>query len=312
MKLKLNAQPRLPSLKALHTFEVAARCASFTEAAEELNVTLGAVSRQIRHLENELGVELFHRKGNAVALNETGKRLAIDVTRALTLLQKASDRVRPEQQQTLKLTCTLGIASHWLAVRLPALRRADPDVSLVLDANESLRDMANGEADIAIRYSPTRTPPPHSRELLADAFAPLASPAFLAAHPKLATPADVAQSQLIHSPWKDAQGLGIANWQDWFMAFGEGITAPRGILTFNSVGHALQEAIEGNGIVLGSLAVAQDALATGKLVRVFDEDRQLPAAYQYRLCWADSAFVSATTRHWVNLLLQAAGKSPAF
>ncbi|KFB88252.1 LysR family transcriptional regulator [Serratia grimesii] len=312
MKLKLNAQPRLPSLKALHTFEVAARCASFTEAAEELNVTLGAVSRQIRHLENELGVELFHRKGNAVALNETGKQLAIDVTRALTLLQKASDRVRPEQQQTLKLTCTLGIASHWLAVRLPALRRADPDVSLVLDANESLRDMANGEADIAIRYSPTRTPPPHSRELLADAFAPLASPAFLTAHPELATPTDVAQSQLIHSPWKDAQGLGVASWQDWFAAFGDGAAAPRGILTFNSVGHALQEAIEGNGIVLGSLAVAQDALAAGKLVRVFNEGRQLPAAYQYRLCWADSAFVSTTTRRWVNLLLQAAGKPPAF
>ena len=192
MKLKLNAQPRLPSLKALHTFEVASRCASFTEAAEELNVTLGAVSRQIRHLENELGVELFHRKGNAVALNETGKRLAIDVTRALTLLQKASDRARPEQQQTLKLTCTLGIASHWLAARLPALRRADPDVSLVLDANESLRDLASGEADIAIRYSPTDNPPPHSHELLADAFAPLASPSFLAAYSAPITAADLA------------------------------------------------------------------------------------------------------------------------
>ncbi len=312
MKLKLNAQPRQPSLKALHTFEVAARCASFTEAAEELNVTLGAVSRQIRHLENELGVELFHRKGNAVALNDTGKQLAIDVTRALTLLQKASDRVRPEQQQTLKLTCTLGIASHWLAARLPALRRADPDVSLVLDANESLRDLASGEADIAIRYSPTANPPPHSRELLADAFAPLASPAFLAAHPRHITVTDLALSQLIHSPWKDGQKMGVAGWQDWFAAFGEGTPAPRGILTFNSVGHALQEAIEGNGIVLGSLAVAQDALATGKLVRVFGDDRQLPAAYHYRLCWADSAFVSATTRRWVNLLLQAADQPPAF
>ncbi|MFS7161827.1 LysR substrate-binding domain-containing protein [Serratia proteamaculans] len=312
MKLKLNAQPRLPSLKALHTFEVAARCASFTEAAEELNVTLGAVSRQIRHLENELGVELFHRKGNAVELNDTGKRLAIDVTRALTLLQKASDRARPEQQQTLRLTCTLGIASHWLAARLPALRRADPDVSLVLDANESLRDLANGEADIAIRYSPTATPPPHSRELLADAFAPLASPAFLTAHPELVTPADLALSQLIHSPWKDGQKMGVAGWQDWFAAFGEGVTAPRGILTFNSVGHALQEAIEGHGIVLGSLAVAQDALTSGKLVRLFGESRQLPATHQYRLCWADSAFVSATTRRWVDLLLQAAGKPSAF
>jgi len=312
MKLKLNAQPRLPSLKALHTFEVASRCASFTEAAEELNVTLGAVSRQIRHLENELGVELFHRKGNAVALNETGKRLAIDVTRALTLLQKASDRARPEQQQTLKLTCTLGIASHWLTARLPALRRADPDVSLVLDANESLRDLASGEADIAIRYSPTDNPPPHSHELLADAFAPLASPSFLAAHSAPITAADLASLQLIHSPWKDGHKLGVAGWQDWFAAFGEGTTAPRGIITFNSVGHALQEAIDGNGVVLGSLAVAQDALAAGKLVRVFGENQQLPAAYQYRLCWADSAFVSTTTRRWVNLLLQAAGKPPAF
>lgn len=311
MKLKLNAQPRLPSLKALHTFEVAARCASFTEAAEQLNVTLGAVSRQIRQLENELGVELFHRKGNAVALNDTGKRLATDVTRALTLLQKASDRARPAQQQTLKLTCTLGIASHWLAARLPALRHADPDVSLVLDANESLRDLASGEADIAIRYSPTANPPPHSRELLADAFAPLASPAFLAAHPAF-TLADLPQAPLIHSPWKDAQGLGAAGWQDWFAAFGAGAAAPRGILTVNSVGHALQEAMEGNGIVLGSLAVAQDALAAGKLVPVFGEHGQLPCAYQYRLCWADSAFVSTTTRRWVNLLLQAAGKPPAF
>lgn len=303
MKLKLNA---------LHTFEVAARCASFTEAAEELNVTLGAVSRQIRHLENELGVELFHRKGNAVTLNETGKRLATDVTRALTLLQKASDRARPEQQQTLKLTCTLGIASHWLAARLPALRRADPDVSLVLDANESLRDLASGEADIAIRYSPTDNPPPHSHELLADAFAPLASPSFLTAHSAPITAAGLASLQLIHSPWKDGQGLGVAGWQDWFAVFGGNVPAPRGILTFNSVGHALQEAMEGNGVVLGSLAVAQDALATGKLVRVFDESQQLPAAYQYRLCWADSAFVSTTTRRWVNLLLQAAGKPPAF
>ncbi len=117
---------------------------------------------------------------------------------------------------------------------------------------------------------------------------------------------------MIHSPWKDAQGLGAPGWQDWFAAFGAGAAAPRGILTVNSVGHALQEAMEGNGIVLGSLAVAQDALAAGKLVPVFGEHGQLPCAYQYRLCWADSAFVSTTTRRWVNLLLQAAGKPPAF
>ncbi|MBL5859274.1 LysR family transcriptional regulator [Serratia fonticola] len=307
MKLKLNAQQRLPSLKALHTFEVAARCSSFTEAADELNVTLGAVSRQIRLLESELGVTLFHRKGNAVALNDSGKQLSAEVIRAFMLLRKSCERMRPEEQSTLKLTCTLGIASHWLAPRLPALHQQDPATALVIDANESVRDLEAGEADIAIRYSPIHSPLHHSRRLLTDTFSPLASPDFLRCCPAIKSPEDLLGLRLIHSPWKDAQGLGVAAWQDWFTAC-KLRGKPGSLLTFNSVGHALQEAIDGNGVVLGSLAVAQDALRTGKLVEIFVGQWQLPSAYEFRLCWTNQEFVGAATRRWVNLLLTAAGR----
>lgn len=311
MKLKLNARQRLPSLKALHTFEVAARCSSLTVAADELNVTLGAVSRQIRLLESELGVTLFHRKGNAVALNDTGKQLSAEVIKAFMQLRKSCERVRPEEQSTLKLTCTLGIASHWLAPRLPALHQQDPETALIVDANENVRDLEAGEADIAIRYSPINSPMHHSRRLLTDAFSPLASPEFLHSCSGITAPQQLLGLRLIHSPWKDAQGQGVAAWQDWFHAYNvEGKSGS--LLTFNSVGHALQEAIDGNGVVLGSLAVAQDALRSGKLVEVFAGRWQLPSTYEFRLCWAEHEFLGATTRRWINLLLAVAERPANF
>jgi LysR family glycine cleavage system transcriptional activator len=312
MKLKLNRVMRLPSLTALRTFEVAARCASFTEAAEELHVTLGAVSRQIRFLENELGVTLFDRTANTVALNDKGSELSREVSRAFTAMAAAIERIRSNPQQTLTLTCTLGIASHWLASRLPALLAQDNTLSVVVDANEQVRNLDSGEADIAIRYCPIATPPPHSRLLLEDAFLPISSPTYLRQWPSLQQPSDILSLRLVHSPWKSRQGSGIASWQDWFGAFD---VKPRPIaptLAFNSVGHALQDIIDNGGIVLGSLAVCSDALADGRVVPVFGDQYRLASDYEYRLIWTPEILVSHPARQWINSLLAAANRDAEF
>ncbi|TKI07673.1 LysR substrate-binding domain-containing protein [Martelella alba] len=312
MKLKLNTVTRLPSLTALRTFEVAARYASFTEAADELHVTLGAVSRQIRFLENELGVALFDRTGNAVSLNAKGRELSKEVSRAFSLINTAVERIRPMPRRTLTLTCTLGIASHWLSSRLPALLAREDNLSLVVDAAEQVRNLNAGEADIAIRYSPQSAPPVHSRLLLDDAFLPLASPAYLSRLAPLKTPADIQALRLIHSPWKNRQGQGIAGWPDWFAAFGvRGASSP-GAFTVNSTGYALQDAIDNGGVVLGSLAVCRDAMADGRLSPVFGDHYRLASAYEYRLVWNPEIQVSRAVCHWINLLLEAAGRQNEF
>ena len=312
MKLKLNTLTRLPSLTALRTFEVAARCASFTEAADELHVTLGAVSRQIRFLENELGVSLFDRTGNAVSLNERGRELSKDISRAFSMIKIAVDRIQPLPRRTLTLTCTLGIASHWLASRLPALLARENTIALVVDADEQVRSLGSGEADIAIRYCPRSAPPAHSRLLLDDAFIPLASPAYLQQFAPLKDPPDILALRLIHSPWKNRQGVGIAGWQDWFTAFGVNKCPADSAFTVNSIGHALQDAIDNGGVVLGSLAICRDALADGRLTPVFGDHYRLASTYEYRLVWNPEILLSEPIRHWINLLLDAAGRPAEF
>ncbi len=308
MKLKLNTV-RLPSMIALRTFEAAARYASFTEAARELNVTLGAVSRQISRLEDELGVTLFTRKGNAVFLNETGKALSTDVTRAFGILRLAADRARPAPKNLLKLTCTMGIASHWLANRLPALQNQGNLTGLSIDASENIRDLAAGDADIAIRYCPVSAPAENARLLLADAFYPMISPALMQQADPGITIGDLPAFRLIDSPWTGREGGGIPAWPAWFSAFAPDLARPIATLSYNSVGSALQDAIEGKGIVLGSRAVAYDALTKGDLMAVFGADFQLPADHEFRVVWPDHILTDDVKR-WINLLLEAAGQTP--
>lgn len=308
MKLKLTPS-RLPSLIALKTFEAAARYSSFTGAAQELNVTLGAVSRQIGRLEHQLGIPLFTRKGNAVALNETGRQLSADVSQAFALLKSATDRVRPMEVTSLKLTCTMGIGSHWLAHRLPMMQKMTQPLNLIIDASENVRDLATGEADIALRYCPKVSVPPHSRLLLSDGFLPMIAPALLAQCGPVLSVDDLLSMRLIDAPWSGKQGTGIPSWHQWFATFGQLSSPPRQVVSYNSVGQALQEAIDGKGVVLGSRAVATDALNNQQLSPVFGAHYQLPADHEFRVVWPQ-AMISDTLKYWINLLLLAAGQPP--
>ncbi|MBD1589618.1 LysR family transcriptional regulator [Pseudomonas typographi] len=313
MKLNLENPRRLPSLSALRAFEAASRCRTLTEAAQALCVTVGAVSRQIRQLEDDLGVSLFHRTANGVTLNETGQRLARDVSKAFSMLLMATQAVRPQAGASIVLTCTISITSHWLSKRLPGITAsAAGAIALTIDPSSEVRDLDHGDADLAIRYNPRERPLAHSALLLEDMFFPVCSPAYLSSLGTVREPLELVGARLVQSPWYHQDRLGNATWDDWFAAVAGCHTHTTPALSFSGVGYAMHEVTHNGGVIIGSSALLHDELADGRLVPVFGSRHRLTSPYEYRLVWTQSAQQSRAQQQLINGLLWAAGQPPVF
>lgn len=301
---------RTPSLIALRAFEVAARCRNFTEAAQALSVTPGAVSRQIRLLEEELGVSLFDRTRNTVTLNDNGRRLAATVSQAFELLAHGADELRGEREGPVHISCAPSIASHWLMKRLNQFSAVNPDITLSLEATEELVDLERGEASLAIRFVTAGTRLPSSELLFREAFFPVCSPAYLEQHP-LRRPEDLVGARLIHATWKSATRLSIPSWGDWFDSnVGPGVDASAG-MRFGLIGHAIQGAVAGQGFALGSTALAGDDVAQGRLVLPFGPDHRIATPWEYRLAWSRKAAPGERLRRLIDWLVAEARSSAA-
>jgi LysR family glycine cleavage system transcriptional activator len=267
--MSLRAVQRLP-LTALRAFEAAARHGSFTRAAEELHVTQGAVSRQVRALEQRIGVALFERNGRRIALSREGRLLASAATDALERLGEALSRVaRPNSVVTL--TMLPSVAACWMAPRMGEFASDHPEVELRLSASRHLVDFQREGIDAAIRYGPGGWTGVEAELLGTETIFPVCSPDYAAAL-ELRGPADLARAVLLHTDVPDG-------WRDWFAAAGcpEAYTNKGVYLDEDSA--LLRAAAEGEGMALGrSVLVAAD-LASGRLVTPFDV--VIPATYSY-------------------------------
>lgn len=144
---------RLPPLQTLRAFEATARLSSMTLAATELHVTHGAISRQIRKLEEHLGLKLFFRLTRQIILTQEGAEYHRIVTRLLSELMMESERLRGRNPaKSLRVSTTVSFASKWLAPRLSRFRQRYPDVDIQLDVTDSNVDLNDGQVDAAIRY----------------------------------------------------------------------------------------------------------------------------------------------------------------
>ncbi|KVD74864.1 LysR family transcriptional regulator [Burkholderia sp. ABCPW 14] len=305
---------KLPSLSALRTFEVSARGYSLTEAAHHLHVTVGAVSRQIKMLEDELGVKLFDRKANSLSLNETGRQLARDLSRAFAMILAATNRARHQYKTEIRLTCTLSIASHWLNKRIAKLTAdAGNGIALAIDPSADVRDLDTGEADLAIRYCPTSLPRLNARPLFAEHFLPVCPPQYLRELGGVSTPDDLLRARLIHAPWFLNNHHENSSWDDWFAIAGGGASRKAlPVLSFTGVGYAVDEILANGGVIIGSSAIIADDLADGRLVPVFDDRYRIASPYEYRLVWAPSATNSPEVRQLIDAILALAGHAPEF
>ena len=259
----------MPPLNALRAFEAAARHLSLTKAALELHVSPGAVSHQLRGLEQSLRVKLFERGVRTIALTPAGKLLYPGIQRGFSHIADAvADLRQAGNPQVLVVSTSPGLTSKWLAPRLYRFASAHPDIDVRISSSHHNADFNTDGVNVAIRNLPLGHRPDSSlvvEKLVEVKMVPVCSPRLIDGRGSLPTAQMLASMPLIH----DDALAGRANlpaWEDWFRAAGVGeIDLGRG-LHFNSSDHALEAASEGAGVLLAHDLMAYDDLRTGRLV----------------------------------------------
>jgi LysR family transcriptional regulator, glycine cleavage system transcriptional activator len=250
----------LPPLKSLRVFDAAARHLSFTRAADELCVTQGAVSQQVKLLEDSLGAKLFRRQNRELRLTAAGERFALAVREALRLVGEATAEIRGRDgRQRLTLSCLPSFAHKWLMPRLGGFIERHPEISLRLHTGFDVVDLARDGVDCAIRHGPGGYRGLFAEILLTEELTPMCSPAIAAT---LKRPADLAGQVLLRDFGTE--------WGEWLERAGLSEDDVHMGAEFLDSSVAMQAAIDGRGVILGHTALARDDLEAGRLVAPFE------------------------------------------
>jgi LysR family transcriptional regulator, glycine cleavage system transcriptional activator len=254
------ARSRLPPLNAIKAFEAAARLGSFTRAAAELNVTHGAVSRQVRLLENWLGTRLFLRTSRNAVPTRAGSDLLAEAGPALDRLAAISQRVQKNAptRGLLHVSALPTFAMRWLIPRLPEFQRNHPGLELRIVTASTPAEQFRMAVD-AVISGPSRQPGWVGKRFLGEARLPALSPDLIS-RCSLRTPADLERHTLLH-----AATLREA-WPRWLAAAGVPDLKPAHDQVFEHFYFAIQAALEGLGVVMGPLALISDELRAGRLL----------------------------------------------
>lgn len=261
---------RLPPFIALRALEAAARHRSYSRAAEELNVTHGAVSQQIRRLEEDFGACLFVRRGNVMEPTDAAADLARHVSRAINILQAGVDGLTEEAQVAPLVLSVHSFAGLWLTRRLARVPAAVGDIELTADM--ALANFVTDGVDCAIRHGSGSWPDVEAVHLFSEGWVPVASPAFLARHP-VETLDDIARVPLVHHTEYP--------WSLWFGGLGLPTPPlPRGP-RFDDSAILLEAAVQGVGLALARARLVDVDVETGRLVRPLPGEVQAAASYSF-------------------------------
>jgi LysR family transcriptional regulator, glycine cleavage system transcriptional activator len=251
------------TLKSIQAFEAAARLSSFALAADELFVTPSAISHQVKILEEQLSVKLFHRVHRAVVLTDSGRQYAEEIAAAFARIDMATRHIgRVEKSDILTVHATPSFATQWLMPRLARFSSLNPDIDVRLNASNDPADLATDAVDVDIRYGARKLQPVGTMvlELPPETIVPLCAPQLAEGEYPIRTTADLQHHTLIHSE------SCLVGWRDWMRLNRKtrlDITrGPRFDRSFMSI----SAAVDGLGVCLESLLLAQRELDTGRLV----------------------------------------------
>jgi LysR family glycine cleavage system transcriptional activator len=272
--------PRLPSLDLLKGFEAAARLLSFTRAGEELHLTQSAVSRQIKELEQQLGVPLFERRHRALGLTDAGRALFPAAVQVLQAMRAATDQLRAlSARRSLAVTATPSFAALWLIPRLTGFTRAHPDLDVRIAADTRVQDLERDGLDIAIRHGPASLAGPNALRLFGERVFPVCSPKLLRdSRRPLRQPADLRHHVLLQYDDPDGRHPWL-HWKTWLEVERLTDLRPAGSLLFSGYEQIIPAAIAGNGVALGRSPLVREALASGELVAPFKRSADPARAY---------------------------------
>ena len=252
----------LPSLNALRAFEAAARLQSVSAAATELHVTHGAVSRQLRLLEEELGLDLFERGGRGIRPNAQGRQLQQAAADAFERIRGTVSQLRaPAPGSALVLGCPGSLLARWMIPRLPALQRDLPDLTLHLSAQEGDTRTSLEGVDAALLIDQGPWPAGWQvEELAAERIGPVMAPALAAGLSAADGPRAVLSQALLHTASRPQA------WPAWARTQGMEPAALHYGTGFEHLYYLLEAAVAGVGIAIAPQALVADDLAHGRLV----------------------------------------------
>lgn len=293
---------KLPSMRALQTFEAFGRLGSATAAATELGVTVGAISQQLRKAEAEVGLRLVERKGKSIALTPRGRQYHAEITAAFDLLRTAQGKVaRARSEATLTISCLPSLASKWIGAQLFDWQTAHPTATLRLIGDDTEPQFGADDVDFRLSYGDLVTRFDHRTELFTDWVVPACSPVLLA-RLKLETPADILDAPLLGIEWAQEQGA-APGWGDWAAHIGLSRRKASGEVAFSMSSAAIDAAINGRGFVLAQLSMAAEDIASARLVVPFDI--RLKLSQPYSLAWDAAALdkpFGAELHSWIQAI----------
>lgn len=260
----MKLQP-LPPLNSLVAFEAAARHSSFTVAARELNVTQGAISRQVRLLEDYLGNALFTRTTREINLTAAGSQYYQSVRDTLLQIAQATASMRHWQgKQQVSVVTSTAMASLWLLPLVSEFQHQNEEIDLRIIATDQVSDFSRLDCDLALYYC--STPPQNMKvtPLFNEEIFPVCSPAYLEQHPGIETLEQLGGCTWL---WLEDQHRDWIGWREWFQRLGHPAPEPRRRININSYAMLIQSALAGQGIALAWSGLLSDHLQTGKLVR---------------------------------------------
>ena len=267
----------LPPLNALRAFESAARHLNFTKASEELFVTQGAVSRQIKQLEEDLRQPLFRRDGPRIELTRVGRNYRDSIVEGLAIIRRGTAEIR-RRSTTPALTVSVlpSFATMWLVPRIASFQEDHPELDLRIDSSYEVVDFnRTPDVDVAIRLGAGDWPGVHAECLFdADVF-PVCSPALLKGNSPFKSKSDILNYPLIYAIES------LDDWERWFAAAELDFPSQRPATRYSDQMSLQQAAIEGQGITLARSLLVDAELRTGRLIKPIDISIRSRARYYF-------------------------------
>lgn len=256
---------RLPPLNALKAFEASARHLNLSMAARELSVTPGAISQQIRLLEDHAGGPLFKREGRNVVLTDLGKILQPMLTDAFEQLKQAAEVIYGStRRRSLTVSVPPSFAAKWLIPRVSRFAAIRPDIEVWISADMKLADVGGGRVDVAVRYGRGDYAGVRTEHLMDVGVIPVCSPEMLKAGRPFLRPAELRNKTLIHV--NNALEEPLPDWGDWFESRGLSREAAGAGPRFDQTALAVEAAAHGRGLALAPQVFVAADLASKRLI----------------------------------------------
>lgn len=283
-------------LLALRAFVEVGQQGSIKAAAQALHVTPGAVSQQIRLLEDRIGMPLFTRERSGLRLTEAGASVHPSLSRAFEQIEKAAQTLHNARaRQTLTVSTVATFAASWLVPRLGRFNERHPHIEVRVEATSAMADMRHGRVDVALRHGLGVYPGLEATRLMAPVLVPVACPRLIATDAMPAEPQDCLKYPLLHDSDR-------ADWPLWLAAHGVPADprAERGT-AFEDDFLLIRAAEAGQGLALVPREYARDEIAAGRLVQVLD--KPWPARFAYYVVTRQDAAQRAEVTAFVEWIL---------